>query len=592
MRTSVIFRPRTSHRLTVVTITISLCVAASFATKAQDAADQRERRSLPDPCDQALHANGEAVGLHRRCEGQGGGGGAARGDFNGDGFADLAIGVPFEDQDGINAVGGVNVIYGSAKGLTATNDQFFDPTTFGFAYTSNDHFGWALASGDFNGDTYSDIAIGIPDLDVASSADFGGVLLMNGSPSGLDPSTARSLPLMPGSGGNAGESLVWADFNGDTFGDLAVGIPGATFSIFNDNIVPLLFCTRETVAAAGEVQVFYGASTGLSASRAQRLRQGSIDGDLCNAPSSIVVGNFPGPNDRFGTALAAGDFNGDGPADLVIGTPLEDYAPEAFEDDFGVVQIVPGSTHGLIPAQTQGLSQNTPGVGGGAEAGDQFGRALAVGDFNGDLRADLAVGVPFEDLVNNSAADAGVVHVLLGSADFGELVTTTGSLFISQAVLSGVAVEAGDRFGWALAVGRFDDDARADLAIGVPGEAVGSVAKAGLVQVLYGSTSGPSLTRVQTWHQNTAGIPDAVESGDQFGYALSAWNYGFDDRADLAIGAPFEDFSSLADAGVVTVIYGSPTGLTTVVAPQLWHQDVTGINDTLQAGDRFGNSLY
>ena len=110
--------------------------------------------------------------------------------------------------------------------------------------------------------------------------------------------------------------------------------------------------------------------------------------------------------------------------------------------------------------------------------------------------------------------------------------------------------------------------------------------------MLYGSATGPSLTRVQTWHQNTAGIPDAVETGDQFGYALSAWNYGFSDRSDLAIGAPFEDFASLADAGVVTVIFGSPTGLSTAVAPQFWHQDVSGINDVLQAGDRFGNTLY
>ena len=64
------------------------------------------------------------------------GGGAAKGDFNGDGFADLAVGVPYEDEDGVNAVGGVNVIYGSSTGLTATADQNFDETTFGFPYHS------------------------------------------------------------------------------------------------------------------------------------------------------------------------------------------------------------------------------------------------------------------------------------------------------------------------------------------------------------------------------------------------------------------------------------------------------------------------
>src|SRR6476661_5171544 len=61
----------------------------------------------PDPCEQSLTPPGNANGLHKRCEAIGIGGGAAKGDFNGDGFADLAVGVPYEDEDGVNAVGGV-----------------------------------------------------------------------------------------------------------------------------------------------------------------------------------------------------------------------------------------------------------------------------------------------------------------------------------------------------------------------------------------------------------------------------------------------------------------------------------------------------
>ena len=181
-----------------------------------------------------------------------------RGDFNGDDIADLAVGVPFEDQNGINAVGGVNIIYGSANGLTATGDQFIDILNFGLPYGSNDHFGWALASGNFNGDDFSDLAIGVPDADVGSTADAGRVVLIDGSINGLNLATARPLSLLSGGRGSAGEALVWANFNGDDYDDLAVGIPGADLSAQ----IPLagrnLFFHTTTASDAGVVQVFYG----------------------------------------------------------------------------------------------------------------------------------------------------------------------------------------------------------------------------------------------------------------------------------------------------------------------------------------------
>jgi hypothetical protein len=164
--------------------------------------------------------------------------------------------------------------------------------------------------------------------------------------------------------------------------------------------------------------------------------------------------------------------------------------------------------------------------------------------------------------------------------------------------MSGTSVEAGDRFGWALTTGRFDSDFVDDLAVGSPGEDVGAIVDAGIVQVIYNSTSGPVFSTAQLWIQGSGGIPDAAEQGDQFGYALSAWNYGRDDRSDLAIGAPFEDLPSggvsQTDAGAVVVIYGTAAGLTATTAnpAQLWHQDVSGVNDVVQQGDRFGLSLY
>jgi hypothetical protein len=234
----------------------------------------------PDPCEQLLKVPGEAEGLHRRCQAEGSGG-AAKGDFNGDGFADLAVGVPGEDESGFSAVGAVNVIYGSSTGLTGTGSRFLTPTTFGYAPASDDHFGSALASGDFNGDGYSDLAIGMPDRDAGGEVNAGLVLVVNGSANGINTGTAKTLPLL--GSGRAGAALVWADFNGDTYGDLAVGTPDADLigaSIFGPD--------------TGAVQVFYGGGNGLTQVEAEVLFQSGIGENEMD--------------DHFGSVLAAGNF--------------------------------------------------------------------------------------------------------------------------------------------------------------------------------------------------------------------------------------------------------------------------------------------
>jgi hypothetical protein len=90
--------------------------------------------------------------------------------------------------------------------------------------------------------------------------------------------------------------------------------------------------------------------------------------------------------DRFGSALAAGDFNGNGKADLAVGMPGENFGGAT---DAGIVVVLYGSTNGLLPASWERLGQQR--VGGLDESGDQFGLALAAGDFDNDGKDDLAV---------------------------------------------------------------------------------------------------------------------------------------------------------------------------------------------------------
>jgi FG-GAP repeat protein len=475
------------------------------------------------------------------------------GDFNGDGFADLAVGVPFEDLGGMPDGGAVNVVYGSLTGLVSVGNQFWtqDSADIGDSVEHSDQFGFAATTGDFNVDGFDDLAIGTPLEDPRE--DSGAVNVIYGSSTGLTSAGNQVWTQdSPGIGDarepddQFGRALVGGDFNHDGAADLAIGVPFEDVSKRKD---------------AGGVNVIYGSPSGLGANGNQFWHQGST-----GIPGS------PAGGDNFGFAVTAGNFNGDSFVDLAVGVPADDPARA------GAVNVIFGSASGLSSTGNQLWHQNTAGIAGIAEPGDLFGYSLAGGDFDDDGFADLAIGVPFEDVVKK--ANGGAASVIYGTA--GGLAPSGNQQWSQDSPGIRDATEARDEFGFSLAAGDFNGDKFADLAIGVPGE--DPPTNSGAVAVVYGGPSRLSPTRNQLWsQQGLGGSPNEV--WDTFGFALVAGRFDDSLTADLAIGAQSEDVLTKIDAGAITVAYGSPSGFQPD-GNQYWTQD--DLAGLAEGGDRFG----
>lgn len=135
----------------------------------------------------------------------------------------------------------------------------------------------------------------------------------------------------------------------------------------------------------------------------------------------------------------------------------------------------------------------------------------------------------------------------------------------------------------------FNGDSHADLAVGAPHGTVGGMAKAGYVSVVYGSQGGVDPARHAVISQNTAGVPGAAETGDTFGTTVVPADFNHDGYTDLAVGAPGEDVGSAVDAGLITILWGSPDGLVTATAVDTGATPNQGIGGRLAAGDFDGD---
>ncbi len=460
----------------------------------------------------------------------------AAGDFNGDGFADLAVGAPFEDVGSVVDAGEVDLYLGSASGLgtvpaqTVTQDSTIGGIAIADASETGDLLGAALTWGDFNFDGKADLAVGAPGESALTLVGFilvnrtgaGAVNVLYGSSTGL---TGTGNQFFTQDSGNVPDSVEVGDHFGaaltagkidccDASSDLVVGVPGEDVGTIND---------------AGAVNILLSSgSAGLDPARITSFW--TQDTVLAGIP----VQDQSEAGDQFGAALTAGDFNGDGSDDVAVGVPFEDIFSLAADmnlGDAGAVNVIYGGAGtGLTALNNQLVTQDDFSFD-PTEAGDEFGAALAANNLTQDTNTtqagtnavdDLVVGVPLEDFLDFSGVtqvDAGIVNFVFGSPS--GLVPTVNEIAESGA---GDGIEAGDRFGAAVAAWNFNGADSPDVAVGVPGEDLGpfegGITDAGALYIQYFSVVNGLLNSAGANSFTQTDLPGTAEKGDQFGSDL------------------------------------------------------------------------
>ena len=282
------------------------------------------------------------------------------GDVNGDGYSDVIVGA-FRYDNGEQDEGRAFVYHGSAAGLSAT------PSWTDEVDQENAFFGYSVGTaGDVNRDGYSDVIVGANRYD-SGQIDEGGAFVYHGGATGLSATadwTAEGDQFVAKFGNSVGPA---GDVNDDGYADVIVG--AETYDNGESN--------------EGRAFVYHGSETGLSA-----IADWTAEGDQANAIFGISVGT-------------AGDVNGDGYSDVIVGA----YRYDNGQTDEGRAFVYHGSAAGLSAAAgwTAEIDQ----------AGAEFGGSVgAAGDVNGDGYSDVIVGA---DLYDNGELDEGGAFVYHGS---------------------------------------------------------------------------------------------------------------------------------------------------------------------------------
>jgi len=427
-------------------------------------------------------------------------------DFDGDGYDDVLIGAPTGTDGSRKNSGYVTVQYGGPRGIgTAAGARKARTAVFGQntagvpgSAESGDRFGAAVAGGDLNADGYDDAIVAVPGEDIGGVKDAGRVTVLFGSRTGLKASGSVTFgAATPTADAGFGLAVAAARLSGAVAGDV--------------------------LAVADRRGAHLFTHSGGALSSAGRLDTVGAPGDEKIQPASLTTG----------------DYDDDGYADLVVaGRSLE-------EDGQGRSAVYRGGAKGLT------YVRDLPG-----------GPATASGDIDHDGYDDLVAGRPDRLEDEYEPLTGGAVLMFLGGPDIFTNLDEFGrpdQVWLQRDPGVPGTPELGDGFGYDVSLGDADGDGFADLAIGVPGEDIGTVRDAGMVVVLRGSARGLTTAGVVSFTQNTANVPGTVEKGDRFGAQVRFADTDRDGRAELMATAPGENSSE----GSAWHMPGSATGVVT-----------------------------
>lgn len=520
----------------------------------------------------------------------------ASGDVNGDGTADIIVGIPEADFPTSSDDGAVLVWLGS-QFLASNPDGANDPDWIAQIIAVGANLGASVATGDVNGDGRDDILAGAPGWTPGGNTQEGAAFLWLGSPilaslpDGTQASAAWSMRL--GSpGARVGSSTAIAgDVDGDGFADMLVGAPGFDNAFVAGTGEGAVVVTRGgsplpgsdvihwshpgqqadaklgyAVASAGDVDGngladYLIGEPEFQVSPGRRGRAHLLLGRRTNAwgpnPASDVIYSEPNTGTtsfdsaQFGAAVGtAGDWNADGYSDVTVGAPRWIPSPGVGPGD-GAAFVYPGRADTIAVEATY--------VQGGRQVGAQLGLGVSfAGDIDNDGFSDMVTGAPFYES-GASQTDEGRFFVTYGGSCGPQCAPRFEDEIASNPPREGE--QAGAQFGWnASAAGDVNGDGYADVIVSAPNfdpdlcfPVCGSpIPNAGIVRVYHGGPSGLSPTPAGT-------LDGFFEPNAQFGYsAASAGDVNGDGFGDVIIGAPFD-----LGVGQALLYLGSPGGLAT-----------------------------